>query len=349
MKKILSLIAFACVLGSTQAQITLSSSSVGPIGSTYYVGVDTSLDVGYDIGMPGTNLTWDFTLLNQDYYDTIMYLDPANTPSGPDFPTANLSVSRSSDPSAYAYFDKSTTEFNLLGFAADPFQTTVPLIAQQNPPATSAVFPWTYMSTLADTSGFSIRIDGSFLGFPGVDSVEIVSESMTYTNCDSWGNLMLWGNSYSALRNRGITTTHDLVNARFFGSWTNFQDTTYTDSTFTWLNDTKGYTLAEAKFIGGVLDEIIYQDANPVGINRLIDRATLVYPNPTTSNVIIRNDLGSIHTVRVWDVSGKLIHTQPMNGTQTEINLAGIAPGLLLIQGLDENGAAVMSRKLVLR
>jgi|GEM_PF-2317549 hypothetical protein len=349
MKRLFLFLASACLLGFTQAQITLDSSSVGQPGSVYIVAQDTVLPVGYNLGTPGTNLTWDFSQLNQDVYDTVTYADPDNTPFGADYPSANLCISRGSNGMGYAYFEKTAATFSLLGFAADPFMSGNPFIIRQTPPSLSGIFPWTYQSSLSDTSTFSVRIDGTFLGVAGVDSVEFISTTEREVVCDSWGDLILWGNTYSALRNKEVRNTRDLTNVRFFGFWTNFQDTSYTDSSFIWLNNTKGYTLAQADYQGGVLVRIEYQDANPVAMDAGLAGEVVVYPNPAHDRVTIQSSLDEIATVRLFSLNGKLLREVEMNLQRAELNLQGLAPGIYLLQGLDMNQGTRMQRKLVVR
>lgn len=346
-KRILFLFALLTAFG-LQAQITLDSSSVGNIGTSYFVGVDTLLDGGFTIGQPGTALTWDFSQLNQDEYDTIYFRDPAATPYGADFPNANRAVEQASGAGAYAYFVLSADSFNLLGVAADPFQTGNPFIVRQIPPVASGVFPFTYGGTFSSTSTYRVTLDGASVGAP-VDSIRLTSTSTRDVVCDAWGDLILWSGTFPALRSKEIATTHDIIEVQFFGFWSPFQDTIYTDSTFRWNDNAKGYTLAEARYIGGVLEDITYVDPNPVAISPAYLMAIQVYPNPATDRVIVQTELEEVKTVELYSLQGQLLRRVPVSGLRTELDLQGITPGVVLLQALDDQGRALRAQKIIVR
>jgi hypothetical protein len=346
-KRILFLVALLMTF-CAQAQITLDSSSVGNIGDIFYLGVDTEFDASFSIGNPGTNQTWDFSQLNQDDYDTLFIVDPSSTPYGADFPNANRAVEQGTGTGAYAYFVLSADSFNLLGVAADPFQTGSPFIVRQNPPVASGVFPFTYGGTFNSNSTYTVTLEGAAVGAP-VDSIRLTSNSIRDVVCDGWGDLILWSGTFPSLRTKEIVTTHDQIEILFFGIWSPFQDTTYTDSTFRWNDNTKGYTLAEASYIGGVLDDITYVDPNPVAISPAYLHAIQVFPNPATERVIVQTELSEVKTVELYSLQGQLLRSMPITGLRTEVDLEGIAPGVVLLKAIDQQGLTLRSQKLIVR
>lgn len=336
--------------GSLSAQITLDSTSIASVGETFVLGVDTSLAAGYDIGQPGTNLTWDFSQLNQDEYDTIRFVDPSSTPYGGDYPNANLAVEQASmGAGAYAYFELTAAKFDLLGFAADPFQMGTPFIVRQNPALTTAVFPANYGDTYRDTSSYSVTLDGAIIGIPGVDSVRYTSSSEYDVVYDSWGTMILWGGSYSALRSKEVRNTRDMVDIQFFGSWTNFQDTSYTDSTFRWMNDTKGYFLAEARYIGGVLDDISYLDPNPVSVKNALVGGVQIFPNPASERIVVVSDAVAAERVELYNLQGQLVRAVAVDGVRNEVSLEGLRSGWLLVRVFGENGVVLDAKKVLVK
>lgn len=346
-RPVLFLFALLTALG-VQAQITLTSASVANVGATFVVGTDNDLGPGYSIGQAGTAQTWDFSQLNQDAYDTISFVDPTTTPYGADFPTANRAVEQGGGVGGFAYFTLSTDSFNLLGFAADPFQTGTPFVVRQTPAQVSGVFPFTYGDSFGGTSAYSIALDGATVGAP-VDSVRFTSTVTNAVTCDAWGDLILWSGTFNSLRTKDIVTTHDVIEVQVFGFWTPFQDTTYTDSVFRWFDNTKGYTLAQARYVGGVLEEIEYVDPNPVAIDPAYLTAIQVFPNPASERIIVQTELSEVKTVALYNLQGQLLRSVPSAAGRTEIPLDDIAPGIVLVQCLSAEGVALRSQKVVVR
>jgi hypothetical protein len=347
MKKQLLFLLLLLISFGVQAQLTLSNTSVGNVGDVFFLGTDTSLAPGY-IGQGGANQTWDFSQLNQDEYDSIYFRDPSTTPYGADFPNANRAVEQASAPGAFAYFTLSAVSFDLLGFAADPFQTGSPFIIRQTPSVTSGSFPYTFGDSFGGTSSYSISIEGAAVGAP-VDSIRFTSTVTRNVTCDGWGDLILWSGTFPSLRSKEVTTTNDVTEVLFFGFWSPFQDTTYTDSTFRWNDNTKGYTLAEARYIGGILDDITYIDPNPVAINPAYLSAIQIFPNPATEQVIVQTELSEVATVELYSLQGQLLRTVPVRGLRTEVSLEGVAPGIVLLKTLDAQGNALRTQKVMVR
>jgi hypothetical protein len=331
-----------------QAQITLTSASVANVGATFVTATDFDLPPGFSIGPPGTAQIWDFSQLNQDDYDTISFIDPATTPYGADFPSANRAVMQGGALDGYAYFELTASSFSLLGFAADPFQTGTPFVIYQNPPQVNGVFPFTYGDSFGGTSSYSVTLDGATVGLP-VDSVRFTSTVTNAVTGDAWGDLTLWGGTYACLRTKDIVTTNDVIEAQVFGFWAPVEDTTYTDSIFRWFDNTKGYILAEARYIAGVLEEIEYVDPNPVAIDPAYLAAIQVFPNPASERVIVQTELSEVKTVELYNLQGQRLRTVPSSPGRTEIPLQDIAPGVILVQCLNSEGVALRSQKIVVR
>jgi hypothetical protein len=69
------------------------------------------------------------------------------------------------------------------------------------------------------------------------------------------------------------------------------------------------------------------------------DFSVSAYPNPVSENltVMVSGLQGSNATIQVTDVTGKILKTIRMNGTQETINLNGLANGIYLIKYADTN------------
>jgi hypothetical protein len=73
--------------------------------------------------------------------------------------------------------------------------------------------------------------------------------------------------------------------------------------------------------------------------------AMLVYPNPATDLLTISLDYAKAKQVNILDISGKLVATQAITSTVTQINVSALTTGVYLYQILDDEGAVVTNGK----
>jgi hypothetical protein len=165
---------------------------------------------------------------------------------------------------------------------------------------------------------------------------------------DGYGMLRLpAGNFPNALRVKDINTQTDSIWIHTPFGWTLYQDSVYTDSTFTWWNSDKGYYLAQAEYIGGVLETIRYEDPVIVGRPDPASRAFAVYPNPATDRLSITTD-GKGYDLHVMDLQGRVILTHRLIGMETDVPVNGLQRGYYLYSITDKHGKLQQSGKLIL-
>ncbi len=71
-----------------------------------------------------------------------------------------------------------------------------------------------------------------------------------------------------------------------------------------------------------------------------------LYPNPAAATLTIGGRAGS-HSLRLLDVRGQAVRQWPAPATaETTVSVAGLAPGLYLVQWLDTRGGVLATRKL---
>jgi hypothetical protein len=73
--------------------------------------------------------------------------------------------------------------------------------------------------------------------------------------------------------------------------------------------------------------------------------AMLVYPNPATDLLTISLDYAKAKQVNILDISGKLVATQAITSTVTQINVSALTTGVYLYQIVDDEGAVVTNGK----
>lgn len=348
MRKSLLLALFCTIAAWLQAQPVLDQSAVGAVGSVYYLGVQDTFPPGFTIGNAGASQNWDFASAWVNGLDTIAFLDPTTTTYGSQFPTSNLAIQQSSLNDGYAYLLSSASGLDLLGLAADVLGSGSPIVIHQNPPSRVAAFPTTYLSSYNGTTVIDVTVDASGFGIPFVDSARYKNIQVRDLLADGYGNLALPAGPFSnVLRVKDITNQTDSIWVHSFFGWTLYQDSVYTDSTFTWWNDSKGYYLAQATYEGGALVRLSYQD--PVIVGRAEPTALLydVYPNPAGERVMIVTD-GKVGSVRITDLQGRTVLESPVIGREYELGVGALAPGCYIYQLRDKSGLQRQSGRLLI-
>lgn len=343
-------ILLTCLLlfgGLAQAQPILTSADIGAIGTEFYLGIDTNL-TGITEGAAGANQTWDFSGLDADIADTIRFLDPAMTPYGTDFPSSTLAIFQAT-LGGYAYLEATTSYLDLIGLAGDPAGLGETFVIPQTDPLRVAAFPFTYGDSFSDVAVLDIRVEAGGI-IPLADSIRYQSTSNRVLEGDAYGTLDLFSATYNSLRVKEVSMTFDSIWAHvpFFG-WNLVQDTSYTDSTFTWWDNTKGYYLAEASYTGGVLTSITYQDPNIVSAAPALALDFAVYPNPGQDFVRVERDKVAPAKLFISDVQGRILIEEALLQKVEEVDLKGLSPGVYLLRIEDQKGQFLGSERLVIQ
>lgn len=350
MKKIFTLFALLAAGLSLAAQPVLTQASVGAIGTTYYMGVADSFPGGIDEGSAGANITWDFTSLGVSDFDTVWFLSPAGTPFVGNFPTANLAIKQASLNGGYAYMESTASYLDIVGVAGDILGSGSPIVAPQVPPSRVAAFPTTYGNTFSGVTKFDVRIDASGFGIPFVDSARYKNIQDRDLVADAYGTIRIPDGTYSnTLRIKEVNHQIDSIwiHSGFTG-WTLFQDSSYTDSTFTWWDETKGYFILQLDYIGGVVDQVTYQDPLVVASKEPIVKAFQIFPNPANQFVMITSNAAE-GNMQVFDLTGKMLAEQKLNIGSNQLPTADFPEGQYLYRILDKRMKPIQSGKFAVQ
>lgn len=153
------------------AQITISASDIGQfytIGNTITERFDT-LPKNYDIGMPGANNTWDFSVSGLQSL-TQMVIDPNNTTAAESFPEANIAFEFDFEEEgvtgvSYNFLTLSDSELTFWGTYSFSQQagTDYEQIIMNNPARRALALPLTFGSSWSynGTQTISTNFDGS--------------------------------------------------------------------------------------------------------------------------------------------------------------------------------------------
>ena len=190
------------------AQIIIDSTDYATVGDTIFMVNDTiPIDIGISVGDTGAQ-TWDFTSLQIDGFDTLIFIDPDSTAFGGDFPSSNLATE---DTIVTNFQTSSASQLTNDGFAGDPFGFGIPVSAVFDPVQKILDFPSTFNDSFIDTSAFVAVIDATPLGFPGIDSIKDIHYSYVNSEIDAYGTVNLPSGSFNTIRHFYTENTIDSV------------------------------------------------------------------------------------------------------------------------------------------
>lgn len=279
----------------------------------------------------GEDLIWDFTPYGTADTDTVYYDDPANTQYSNEFPDASLAVFQ--DDESIGYIRNTAEKYELLGAAA-LIEDSV-YVLEFDPPTILIDFPYTYGSSIFDTTEFVITDSGEAFGFPAIDSVQYKVSIINDRLVQAWGTLILPNASYEGtLLEKSITTQIDSLwmKVPFFG-WIPMGDPEiYTDSAFRWLTDVVLHPYAELYYDEGEIGSVSYFFDHTVSAPSMIVKnapTVHIFPNPVQNNFTVRAVFSHDAQIIIYDMSGKTVHRQrhPAGKDQTLIDAGKLKPG----------------------
>lgn len=237
-KLLLTILTLAVILIklNVNAQITINDTHFLQIGSKVYQVTDT-LPVNPNIGPAGPNQSWTFTNLNVHTFDSIEAVNPASTPGGALFPTANIALKQQGN--TYIYLNNSPTENNLLGVTIPDFNVIFPY----SNPEKILVYPTTYLTYYSDTSEGMITVAGQPLGLP-VDSVRLKQIRYRTSLVDAYGSLTTdEGTFNNTLRANDTILQIDSIwiKPSAFLPWQFFQEQQTTTYETSWITNDANY------------------------------------------------------------------------------------------------------------
>ena len=191
------------------AQITIDSTDMPSVGDTAVMGVDTTAPAGLLVLGTGAQ-TWDFTSIQIDEFDTLLFVNPSTTTFGADFPNSNLAT------------EGPTSRYMSLGMSAlvidgqagdDPFGAGLTISAEFVPTQLIVNLPSTDGSSFNDSSGFDQTIETVSLGLPvpNVDSIRLVHNSDATSIFDAFGDVTTSAGTFASIRQLYTENTIDSI------------------------------------------------------------------------------------------------------------------------------------------
>jgi hypothetical protein len=266
MKNLFFFAAFACALTETSlAQPILNASSFDAIGDQIHL--QPCHVNGASEGNAGANQTWNLSNLQPRTGDdfTLTYVDPAQTPNGNLFPTANLATEYSyfGGPVSYAYFNQNSTDYKYLGATFEEDMETM------SEPNLLARVPMTFGQTVSSTSKGKMVLEAFEAAIYG-------KKTQQY---DSYGTLKLPNATYTnVMRLKTVETRTDSVTSFSGGLYTLNRDESVT---YTWYAQGIKSALLEIRY--STITTVTYVPGIPLQTSVLPTEKTVTYQLNTTS------------------------------------------------------------------
>jgi hypothetical protein len=165
----------------------------------------------------------------------------------------------------------------------------------------------------------------------------------TLTVLSSDNNL---GNAYSFAGCGFVTQTPSNTSATYSGNIT-LLALPKVNTVFTGWNDGNLDNPRQVNVAGDVTYTAQFAVCTSAGVENVQANAPLrIFPNPTNSTLNVELERSAVGTLALFDMNGKIVANQSINGTTATINLSAFAQGTYILR-LVENGKASAGVKVV--
>jgi hypothetical protein len=239
----------------TTTGISITSTDLGNAGDTMIMNVDTTNLTGFNLGTPGSSVTWDFSALGIDRVDTTSFLTPSTTPGGTYFPTSNMAMNVGNGN--YMYLNKTTNDVEGVGLYINMSGNTAHGSYSDN--IIMMKFPMAYNSAYTDSGVVSIVTPYSGM-FVKMDMTQHINSIV-----DAAGTIKLPNNiTFSCIREKRteIDNQKIYIGNTQTGPWSLYQtnsDTTYSYSYYAKNQKWEVCTVKLSNFTTNAITEISYK------------------------------------------------------------------------------------------
>lgn len=320
-----ALVSFVTIV---QSQIIITTNHLPDAGDTLLTRNAMLLD-DVDLEETGPNHTWNFGFdilepLNMNggipcynVDDTpIVYQFMFNNPFDPEYNSdfgigveqADIATVNFED--AYMYYQNSNTKYAITGMGATI--NGLPIASHMDDPDLIYRLPLVYGN--ADTTDSELSFEVPQLGYYGLE------QTREY-QCDGWGTLNIWDQSFDVLRVRSVVNASDSI----FTSFINLGITLPRPETITyeWLSTEHIEPILKITTAGGFVTQVqtadIYEDPSSITEQQVF--ALEVYPNPAKNELYIVSSDNKVMSADIIDAQGrKVVSTKVSNRQPIDIS-----------------------------
>ncbi len=349
MRSLLITVSLFVVPALLNAQITIYSGDMPVQPGISDTHESTDHDTPVDLGSPGPGQSWNYSAMVTEWSDTGLWVDPADTPQGDEFPDANCCRAIEQDNGAYVlywYYNLTTDGFWMIGIGywiveqeygfTGHYESTGPVIE----------LPLEY--------GSSWSVTFTAYDFEG----EIASVTDADFNVDAWGTVTDYLGTYACLRLQQFSESTDYedgepgeVSTEWMYQWMvpDYGGIVFIDS----QQNEPDENFTMGKF--SRLTEI--SEAVPPNLPVIIPTTITMgapYPNPFNPSTQIPVQLAypTELLLQAYDLNGRLVATladgsYTAGEQQFTFDGSGLASGVYLVRMIAP-GQTALSQKLLL-
>lgn len=309
--KIITLFIITLLLSlNLKAQIQLSPDDAIAKGF-YKLAIDTIPST--PVGSPGTSKTWDFSGSKKHISSNVVIAPYTDNGMGLD---ANLVEIEDGDSTSY--FKKTSSNLKVVLPDAELGHIRLSILD----------FPFGYSSVTTDSSSSFFLMTGDELGFPLFDSVKLIF-SVKFTSIgDAWGTLKTPTANYNALRVQTEVFSKIVAEGKIgsgpYISIPGFEETN-SSIEYKWFAKGKGFPVASFDQDDNRFSW--YESGTLSGKNVEVEKKKeVIATNPVGDNFVIKNTGNDNCTVKITDISGKIILSTPLNKGEELTTDASLLP-----------------------
>ena len=327
------------------AQIIVYEDELIQAGNVIIQSTDISPDTNLTPGGSGDNQIWDFSILEEDETDSLIFTLPDSTPYAEFFPESNFAMFQPKD-STYVFLKREPSKLSVAGIFFDlDTLGTLPLQVEGN--EIIAQLPMFYTDQWNSSSfvDYIFEIPNLF-----IDSARYKVTTEINANIDAWGKLIIPSDTFNVLRVHEQRTIYDSVWVKYavFG-WRKVDSLISSREVekYLWWSDKyeNGYSVCEMTMspLSGIVESISYLKRYPYLSQKEIlpePQAVSVYPNPAKENISFFNDNKQELLLEIYSYSGKkLIIKHLKEKSETTFNISKLAGGIYIykISGLNNH------------
>lgn len=378
------LAAFSILCFSAAAQVTVTSATFPVAGDTLHFAIDNNPVNINPATPPGGNQMWDFTGLQKNQVQNLVYLPASSGASSGSFPGAETVLNNGLGET---YYNLTNTKMEALGYAgADPVGLGTNITAHYQPALIERRSPMNYFDINQQSSNVGLvfptdqpPFDSLFANLPvNIDSLRVRLTTDRTETVDGWGSCKIPGGSYNVLRQKRIEYRSPNVDVFVaiipgFGTWVNLSTLLGSGGGGGGLGQLlQNDTLITYRFYSSTEKEEIAvatmsNDLSSTSMVRFKNNATTTaahqqivnsnasisaFPNPAVEWV--RFDCVNLppdeYTLKIFNIIGKVVwkETYQLSGTRSiRLDLDNFKKGTYLYSMTDKQGNIIGTKRLV--
>ncbi len=359
-------------LSSNFAQITIDSGVFPVMGDVLRTSNASNLE-GVTMTSGGDDQYWDFSTLQTNLVNEVMFSDPSTGVNAAFFPEANLMIQTDQGEN---FFKTSAQMFEFLGFSGgDPTGFGIDLVAVLDPALIEARAPVNYLDL--NTYGSETNIPFSADAIPGglLDSLPIAPDSLRIRVIvdrtdlvDAWGTVKIpGGQEYEVLRQKRFELTETRLDIKIgVFPWVDVTDQLGDMGFFGGIDTLVSYTFmsndskeniavfeldGEEQFVIGAEFKTT-GEPNSVQVSISSDPDLFAYPNPAINEVKFefKNLANGNYKLKIFNILGleTLSEEYYVSGNKTvKTDISRLKKGTYLYSLLDESGKTLTTKRLI--